>query len=81
MSVLVETVCMLTGMGLVRLLSRGQWRSEKLTGKEAAIQSAAGSLSFRIDGSRVVTTSGLILVGMAFYGVLAWAGIWLATRG
>jgi len=77
----LEIVCVLTGMVLVRLLSMGRWRGTKLTGNEASINSAAGSLSFFVDGKRVITAVGLMLVGMAFYGVLAAVAIFLAMRG
>lgn len=76
-----QIVLVLTGKGLVRLLSFGRWRGETLTGNEAQLHAAAGALSFVREGRRVVTVAGLTLVGMAFYGLLLAAGIFLTTRG
>ncbi|RYH67896.1 MAG: hypothetical protein EON54_03585 [Alcaligenaceae bacterium] len=77
----IDMLLALTGLGLVRVLSIGKWRGEKLRGNEAAINSAAGSLSYVVKGKRVVSIQGLTLVGLAFYGALAGVAICLAARG
>lgn len=81
MDAVVELLFALTGKGLVSLLSFGKWRGEALNGNEARLHAAAGSLSFVLDGQRVVTAAGLTLVGMAFYGLLAGALVYWMTRG
>ena len=75
----LEALCVMTGGLLVRLLSIGRWRGESLKGKEAPLDTPAGALTFVLDGQRVVSTNGLTLVGIAFYGLLAAAAYWLAT--
>ncbi|MGJ7542057.1 hypothetical protein [Variovorax sp. LT1R16] len=81
MEAIFEIVLVLTGSGLVRMLSFGRWRGESLTGNEGQVHAAAGALSFVLGERRVVTTAGLTLIGMAFYGLLLAAGIFLAARG
>ncbi|MGO4391167.1 hypothetical protein AB4Z46_07405 [Variovorax sp. M-6] len=76
---ILEAAFILTGKGLVRVLSLGRWRGEALNGHEANIHAAAGALAFVLDGRRVVTVAGLTLAGAAFYGVLLTAVFWLAT--
>ena len=76
---LLELVLSLTARGLVWLVSFGKWRGEAWSTNEASIHSAAGSLSFVLNGQRVITSAGLTLIGMAFYGLLFWALIaWFA---
>lgn len=67
----VEVLIVFTGAQVIRVLSFGRWRSERWSSNEARTLSAAGALSFRHDGQRVVTTNGLIFVGLLFYGLLA----------
>ena len=67
---LLELVMILTAKGLVRIVSFGKWRGESLLTNEASIHSAAGSLSFVLNGQRVVTCAGLTLIGIAFYGLV-----------
>lgn len=67
---LLEVVLILTAKGLVWLVSFGKWRGESLLTNEASIHSAAGSLSFVLNGQRVVTSAGLTLIGMAFYAMI-----------
>lgn len=59
-----------TGRVVVRLVSLGKWRSEPLFGNEGRIYGAAGALSFVRDGKRVITDTGLLFIGAAFYVVL-----------
>lgn len=63
----VEIVLLNTGRAVVFTGTFGRWRSEKLSGKEGRIYGLAGALSFKREGRRVVTTNGLLLVGIAFY--------------
>lgn len=67
----VEFITTQTGRAVVWLISFGQWRGEHLTGDEARIYSAAGSLSFIRDGRRIITDTGLMFLGIAFYVLLA----------
>ena len=59
-----------TGRLIVWLVSFGKWRGEPLFGEEGRIYGAAGALSFVRDGRRVITHTGLLFVGVAFYVVL-----------
>lgn len=74
----VEVLIVFTGAQVVRVVGLGRWRSERWGSNEARTWSAAGALSFRHEGQRVVTTNGLIFVGLLFYGVLAVLAIALA---
>lgn len=60
-----------TGRVVIWLLSFGKLRGEPLFGDEGRIHGAAGALSFVRDGKRVITDTGLLFVGVAFYVVLA----------
>jgi hypothetical protein len=60
-------VTVITGRVIVRLVSLGRWRSEPFLGNEGRIYGAAGALSFVRDGQRVITETGLMFVGLAFY--------------
>lgn len=59
-----------TGRVVVRFVSLGQWRGEQLLDDEGRIHSAAGALSFVREGRRVITETGLLFFGIAFYVVL-----------
>jgi len=67
---LLELVLALTGKFVVWVLSFGRWRSESLREGESRVFAAAGALSFVRDGQRVITTTGLFFVGLAFYVLL-----------
>ncbi|MFY3386836.1 hypothetical protein [Paracidovorax sp. MALMAid1276] len=67
----VEVVIVSTGALVVRVVSLGRWRAERWGSNEARTWGAAGALSFRHEGQRVVTANGLIFVGLSFYGLLA----------
>lgn len=67
---LLEVVLAFTGRGVIRALSFGRWRSESLDGDEGRVFGAAGALSFVRDGQRVVTATGAVFAGIAFYIVL-----------
>lgn len=57
----------LTGRAFVYLLSFGRWRGESLDGEESRVFAAAGSLWFRREGRVVVTDTGQLFAGIAFY--------------
>lgn len=76
-----EVLLLFTGALVVRVVSLGRWRAERWSSNEARILSAAGALSFRHEGMRVVTTNGLILAGLLFYGLLVLAVVSLPGPG
>lgn len=59
-----------TGRVVVWFVSLGQWRGEQLLGDEGRIHGAAGALSFVRQGRRVISDTGLLFFGIAFYVVL-----------
>lgn len=69
-----------TGRVVVWFVSFGRWRGEKLLGDEGRIYGAAGALSFVRDGRRVITDTGLVLFGIAFYVALLVATIGYAVQ-
>lgn len=76
--VVVELLLLGTGRVVVSFASFGRWRGERLGTGEGRIHGMAGALSFKRDGRRVVTRTGLLLVGLAAYaalavGLIAWA--------
>lgn len=70
----IGVVVTLTGRLVVSIVTLKHWRGESLDGREGRIHGAAGALSFVRDGHRVVTTTGQLFVGTAFY-VLFVAGL------
>lgn len=66
----IEGLLILTGALVVRTASWGRWRTEHWGSNEARIFGAAGALSFRREGRRVVTTNGLVFAGLLFYVLL-----------
>ncbi len=66
----LEFITMQVGRVAVWLVSFGRWRGEQLHGDEGRIYSPAGALSFVRDGRRVITDTGLLFFGIAFYVVL-----------
>jgi hypothetical protein len=66
-----EVLMVFTGAQVVRVVSLGRWRAERWGSTEARTWSAAGALSFHHGGQRVVTTNGLVFVGLLFCGLLA----------
>jgi hypothetical protein len=56
-----------TGRLLVKLFSFGRWRGEQFGGKEGRTFAPAGALSFALEGRRVITRSGLVIIGVVFY--------------
>ena len=67
----VELLLIGTGRLVIRTASLGRWRGEQFGGTEGRVHSAAGSLSFVLDGHRVVTRTGLLFLGIAFLSRLA----------
>ena len=63
-------VAILTGRVVVSVISLRRWRGESLDGGEGKIYGAAGALSFVRDDQRVVTTTGQLFTGIAFYVLL-----------
>ncbi|MCZ8095428.1 MAG: hypothetical protein O9331_18295 [Acidovorax sp.] len=63
----MELAIALSGKLFVQMISLGRWPSESLDGSEARMHGPAGALSFKRDGQRVITSSGLVLAGLAFY--------------
>jgi hypothetical protein len=66
----LEIVLVITGRFLVSLVSLGRWRGESLKGNEGQIHGAAGALSFHREGKRVITHTGQLFLGAAFYVLL-----------
>lgn len=64
---LLGVIAIQTGRVVVWLVSFGKWRGEPLFSDEGRIYGAAGALSFVRDGRRVITDTGLLFVGVAFY--------------
>ncbi|RYF83053.1 MAG: hypothetical protein EOO29_04880 [Comamonadaceae bacterium] len=76
----VELLLLLTGRALVLAISLGRWRAEGMSSNEGSIYGAAGALSFKRDGKRVVTCTGQVLAGFAFYFLLIASLILLAAQ-
>lgn len=64
---MVEYVIVGTGRVVVKLATFGAWRGEHASANEGRIYGAAGSLSFKRDGQRVLTRTGLLFVGLTFH--------------
>ena len=76
----LELLLLFTGRWVVMTISLGRWRAERITSGEGRIYGAAGALSFKRDGRRVVTSTGQFLAGVLFYVLLIAALIWLAAQ-
>jgi hypothetical protein len=59
-----------TGRLIVAVVSFGQWRGASMFDDEESIHGGAGALSFVLNGQRVITTTGMGLLGFLFYMVL-----------
>ena len=75
----IEVIVVLTGKAVVSVASFGRWRGESLSGAEGRIHAPAGALSFKRDGQRVFTPTGLSLIGFLFYGLLALGLVWWSS--
>lgn len=74
----IELLLIGTGRLVVRAMSFGRWRGEDASKGESRTLAAAGALSFRHGGVRVVTHTGHLFVGILFYvglavSLLAWS--------
>lgn len=69
-SFILDVVLRGTGRAVVFLGSFGRWRGEDVVAREGRIHGASGALSFRREGQRVVTSTGLVLAGLLFYAAL-----------
>jgi hypothetical protein len=67
----LEVFVVLSGRFAVWAFSFGRWRGESLDGEEGRIYGAAGAFSFVREGRRVVTHTGQLFAGIAFYGLFA----------
>ena len=71
----VEVVLIFTGKAIVSVASFGRWRGEQVSSSEGRIHSPAGALTFKRDGQRVFTATGLFFIGSVFYVLLFFAAI------
>lgn len=69
-----------TGKVIITVVSLGRWRGASIFDTEERVHGAAGSLSFVRDGQRVITTTGMGLLGFVFYLLLAVGLFLLASR-
>ena len=75
-----DVLLTVTGKLLVSVLSLGRWRADPLMKEEGRIYGAAGGFSFVRDGRRVITHTGQLFIGLAFYIVLAAAFVAFWSR-
>ena len=76
----VELLLVGTGKAVIWAISFGRWRSESLGEDESRVFAAAGALSFLRDGRRVITTTGMLFAGLAFYVLLIVASLLYAAK-
>lgn len=76
----LELILIQTGRVVVTLLTLGRWRGEHTRKSEGRIHAPAGALSFVHDGRRVITTNGLLFVGLGFYVVLGFLIAYIASH-
>jgi hypothetical protein len=77
---LLELFLAITGQFLVWALSFWRWRSESLRENESRVFAAAGALSFVREGQRVITSTGLVFAGLAFYILLVFLVLVYAAK-
>jgi preprotein translocase subunit Sec61beta len=77
---LLELILAFTGKFVVWALSFGRWRSESVRENESRVFAAAGALSFVREGQRVITVTGLVFAGLAFYILLVLLNLVPAAR-
>lgn len=75
----MELALVLSGKLFVQWISLGRWRGESLSGAEGRMHGPAGALSFSRDGQRVITSSGLVLAGLAFYVLLGFVALMVSS--
>lgn len=66
----VEVLVVFTGAQVVRVVRLGRWRTVPRGNDEARVVGAAGALSFRREGQRVVTADGSMWMGLLFCALL-----------
>jgi hypothetical protein len=71
----MELVLVLAGKLFVQMISLGRWRGESLSGVEGRMYGPAGALSFKRDGQRVFTWSGMQLAGVVFCVLLGFTAL------
>jgi len=77
---LLELFLAITGQFLVWALSLGRWRSESLRENESRVFAAAGALSFVREGQRVITSTGLVFAGLAFFHIARFSRAGLCSK-
>ena len=77
---LLELILAFTGKFVVWALSFGRWRSESVRENESRVFAAAGALSFVREGQRVITATGLVFAGLAFYMLLIFLALVYAAK-
>ena len=70
----------ITGRIVITAISLGHWRGERFRKGEAKIYGPAGALSFVRDGQRVITSNGLLLIGVGFYFFLVLGLVYFFSR-
>jgi hypothetical protein len=75
----VDLAFVLAGKLFVRMISLGRWRGESLSSSEGRMYGPAGALSFKRDGQRVFTWSGMQLAGVVFYVLLCMTALVVAS--
>ena len=75
----LEVAMIFTGKAVVSAANFGRWRGEQLSSSEGRIHSPAGALSFKRDGQRVFTATGLFFIGGMFYALFALAALLFAA--
>lgn len=68
----LEVAMIFTGKAVVSAASFGRWRGEQLSSSEGRIHSPAGALSFKRDGQRVFTATGLFSSEACFMHCSRW---------
>lgn len=77
--VALDMILTVTGHFAVRLFSLGRWLAEPLGSDEGRIYGAAGGLSYVREGKRVITHTGQLFAGIAFFIALVGLGILYAV--
>lgn len=75
----VEVMLVLTGKAVIAITTFGRWRGEQLTRSEGHTYAPAGALSFKREGQRVITATGMLFIGIIFYVLLGVVLLWLAS--
>jgi hypothetical protein len=68
---LLEVLLASIGRSAIFVFTFGRWRGERFGGDEGRTHGKAGSLSFVLDGQRVITQTGLLFAGLSALILLA----------